>query len=87
MTPVPELRNEIEVFQQHRLLPQILREGHYVPNAHIAVGYASNCWVVRPRFRWFPWLFLERVFDTENAQRLANELCAYMRLLKEGRVE
>lgn len=69
------LMNEPEIFPQDREKGQILTGNSYVENAHVAVGFASRCWTE------------DKVFDTEEAIRIANELCAYMRLLKEGKVQ
>ncbi len=70
-----DLMKEPEIFEYDREKDQILDADNYVENAHRAVGFASG-------------LFENpgRVFDTASALRLANELCAYMRLLKEGKV-
>ena len=70
---VVDLRNEPEIMPCHRELPQILSEGDYVPNMHVAVGFASRCWNE------------DGTFDVASALRIANELCAYARLLKEGK--
>jgi hypothetical protein len=69
------LRSEPEILEQHRNLPQILDGANYVENVHYAIGFASKCWMKENR----------EVFDTDNAIRLSNELCAYIRLLKEGK--
>ena len=69
------LMNEPEILERDKNKPQILDADTYVENAHRAVGYASRCWGKG------------EVFDTTDAMRIANELCAYMRLLKEGKGE
>jgi len=69
------LKNEPEILEQDREKPQILDADNYVENAHRAVGFASGLMVG------------DKVFDTQSAIRLANELCAYMRLLKEGKAK
>lgn len=71
-----DLRNEPEILAQHRKLPLILDRSNYVENVFIAVGFASGCWS-NP----------EGVFDTDNAIRVANELCAMIRLHKEGKIK
>lgn len=68
-----DLRQEREIFQHDRDEPQILDGRSYVENAHLAVGYASTL------------MAGDSVFDTQKALQLSNELCAYMRLLKEGK--
>lgn len=70
-----DIRNEPEILARDREKPQILDAKSYVENVRIAVGFASRCWTD------------DMVFDTDAAMRIANELCAYMRLFKEGRVE
>ncbi len=67
------LMNEPEIFDFDKKKGQILDGNDYVQNAHLAIGFASNCWDEN------------RVFKTEEAIRIVNELCAYMRLLKEGK--
>ena len=67
-----ELRNEFEIHAHNRDKPQILDATNYVENAHLAVGFASRCWTEENG---------KGVFDTQAAMRVANELCAYMRLL------
>lgn len=69
-----DLRNEPEIFPHDGGKPQILDGGSYVENVHIAVGFASRCWTDKG------------IFETELAMRISNELCAYMRLLKESSV-
>lgn len=69
-----DLRNEPEIFEWDRNKPQILTGSCYSENIHIAIGYASRCWDN------------DGVFDTVNALRIANELCAYFRLHREGKV-
>jgi hypothetical protein len=69
------LMNEPEIFPYHKEQGQILTEGHYVPNLFQAVGFASRCWKA------------DGSFDTDQAIRLCNELCAYVRLIKEGKAE
>lgn len=56
----------------------VLTQGDVREDMFVAVGIASRCWVDRPRFRWFPWLFTDRVFDTSTAEALGNELTAYV---------
>lgn len=67
------LLNEPEIFESDREKPQILDGNNYVENAQIAVGFASKCWDEKG------------VFNERKAMRISNELCAYMRLLKEGK--
>ena len=69
------LMNEPEIKADDRDKPQILDGVNYIENAHRAVGFASRCWDEN------------QLFDTHEALRIANELCAYMRLLKEGKSE
>jgi hypothetical protein len=70
-----DLRGEPEINDFDRDKAQILDASNYVENAFLAVGFASRCWTDGG------------VFDTCAAIRIANELCAYMRLLKEGNAE
>lgn len=67
------LMQEPEIFECDKVKGQILDGSDYVQNAHLAIGFASNCWDEN------------HVFRTEEALRIANELCTYMRLLKEGK--
>lgn len=69
-----DLRNEREVFSYDRDKPQILTADNNVENAHLAIGFASSCWKEKDG---------KDVFDTDQALRIANELCAYMRLISE----
>lgn len=73
-----DLRQEPEIFAHDRDKPQILDGGNYVENIHIAVGYASRCWTEDAGVG---------VFNTDMALRISNELCAYVRLIKEGKAE
>lgn len=66
-----DLRNEPEVQDFDRTKPQILDADNHIENMHIAVGFASRCWT------------REGVFDTGEAIRLANELCAYVRVAED----
>jgi hypothetical protein len=70
------LMNEPEILEKNN--SQILDADNYVENAHLAVGFASRCWTEENG---------KGVFDTHEALRIANELCAYMRLLKEGKAK
>lgn len=70
-----DLMKEPEIFAYDRDKPQILDADNYVENAHLAVGFSSGL------------MAGDKVFDTPEALRLANELCAYMRLLKEGKAK
>jgi len=70
---IVNLMNEPEILDYDKQKGQILDEGDYVPNVFKAVGFASRCW--KP----------DGTFDTEEAIRISNELCAYIRLIKEGR--
>ena len=72
------LLNEPEIFDYDKKKGQVLDADDYVQNAHLAIGFASRCWKKK---HWWS----KEVFDTEEALRLVNELCAYMRLLKEGK--
>ncbi len=69
------LLNEPEINDDVKDKPQILDADNYVENAHLAIGFASRCWTEEGG---------KGVFNTHEALRIANELCAYMRLLKEG---
>lgn len=68
-----DLHNEREIFPYDRNKPQILNSDNYVENMFLAVGFASRCWTEKEG---------KGVFDTDQALRLANELCAYVRLIK-----
>lgn len=68
-----DLRKEPEILEQHRSLPQILDAGNYVENVFLAVGYASRCWTE------------DNIFDSDKAIQVGNELCAIIRMHKEGR--
>lgn len=70
-----DLKNSPEIMKYDKEKPQILTESNYVENVHFAVGFASRCWDKK------------QVFDTSEALRLTNELCAYIRLIKEGKAE
>lgn len=66
------LMNEPEIFDYDKKKGQILDGGSHVENVFLAIGFASRCWTEKNG---------EGVFDTESAIRIANELCAYMRLI------
>lgn len=68
------LRNEREIFDHDKNKPQILDGGSHVENAFLAIGFASRCWKEENG---------AGVFDTDSALRIANELCAYMRLISQ----
>ena len=68
------LMNEPEIFEYDREKGQILTADNYVENVSLAIGFASRCWSENDG---------KGVFDSEAAVRLANELCAYIRILKE----
>ena len=70
-----DIRQEPEIFVHDREKPQILDGENYIENIYIAVGFASLCWDENG------------VFDTHAAMRVSNELCAYVRLFREGCVE
>jgi len=70
------LMNEPEIFSQDKAKGQILNESDYVQNLHYAIGFASRCWTEEGG---------KGTFDTEAALRIVNELCAYVRLIKEGK--
>jgi len=70
---VVNLLNEPEILDYHKT-EQLLTEGNIVPNVFFAVGYASRCWKD------------DGTFDTQKALKVANELCAYIRLIKEGKI-
>ena len=72
------LKNEPEIFPYDKKKKQILDGTNYVENAFLAIGYASRCWTEKKG---------KGVFDTSSAQRVANELCAYMRLMSEGKIK
>lgn len=65
---------EPEILPEDRAKGQILNANNYVENMHIAVGFASRCWKDANG---------QGEFNTAEALRLANELCAYVRLIKE----
>jgi hypothetical protein len=69
-----DLRNEPEIFLSDKGKPQILNGHSYVENVFLAIGFASRCWTKKGS---------KEVFDTDQAIRIANELCAYIRLLKQ----
>jgi hypothetical protein len=69
-----DLRNEPEILESDRHVKQILEGQNHVENAFLAVGYASRCWTEEKG---------QGVFDTQKAMRIANELCAYMRLISQ----
>ena len=71
------LMNEPEIFPHDKEKGQILNENSYVENVFVAVGFASRCWTKKNG---------KGIFDTESASRVCNELCAYIRLLKEGKI-
>jgi hypothetical protein len=66
-----DLRKEREVFDHDKNKPQILNAENYVENMHLAVGFASRCWERNGK----------GTFNTDQALRIVNELCAYVRLL------
>lgn len=66
------LRNEPEILPCDRDKPQILTSNNHVENMFLAVGYASRCWKEKNG---------EGAFDEAQALRIANELCAYVRLI------
>ena len=77
------LMNEPEIKEENRDLPQILTEDTIAENVHIAVGFASRCWKdADPSI-----LHGEQVFWTEQAIRVSDELCAYVRIQIERAVE
>lgn len=67
-----DLRNEPEIYERDRAKPQILDSDNPVENMFQAVGAASRCWKDKNG---------EGVFDEQEAIRVANELCAYIRIL------
>lgn len=71
-----DLRKEPEILDYDRDKEQILDANNYVENAHRAVGFASGLFSGS-----------NGVFNTSEGLRIANELCAYMRLLKEGKAK
>ena len=71
-----DLRNEPEIFEYDRTKEQILTGDNYVENIHLAVGFASTLFN-NP----------EKVFDSAEGLRISNELCAYVRLFKEGKIK
>lgn len=66
------LRNEPEIFDFDRNKPQILDANSHVENAFLVIGFASRCWKEKEG---------KGTFDTDAALRIANELCAYMRII------
>jgi hypothetical protein len=68
------LMNEREIFPYDAKKGQILDGDSHVENAFLAIGFASRCWKEEKG---------NGTFNTEEAIRLANELCAYMRLISE----
>jgi|SRR5665213_1809838 hypothetical protein len=66
------LMNEREIFDYDKAKGQILNGGSHVENVFLAIGFASRCWKEESG---------NGTFDSENAVRIANELCAYMRLI------
>ena len=64
--------NEKEIFEYDRKKGQIMNGSSHVENVFLAIGFASRCWKEEKG---------EGVFDTESAIRIANELCAYMRII------
>lgn len=68
-----DLRKEPEVRECDKAKPLILDRPNYVENVFMAVGFASRCWK-------------NEEFDMDNAIRIANELCALVRLHKEGKI-
>jgi len=67
-----DLRNEPEILDYDRNKPQILTANNHVENMFLAVGFASRCWKEKNG---------EGTFDVEQALRISNELCAYVRLI------
>jgi len=68
------LKNEREILPYDKDKKQILDSDNHVENAFLAVGFASRCWTEKDG---------KGTFDTQNAVRIANELCAYMRLISQ----
>lgn len=68
------LMNEREILDYDKKKGQILTGYSHVENAFLAIGFASRCWTEKNG---------EGIFDTESAIRIANELCAYMRLISQ----
>jgi len=64
--------NEPEIFEYDKSKGQLLTGSSNVENVFLAIGYASSCWKEEGG---------KGVFDKEQAVRLANELCAYIRLI------
>jgi hypothetical protein len=75
---VYNLMKEREIFDYDRNKGQILTEGNYVQNIFQAVGFASRCWTKKNG---------RGILDTEEAIRICNELCAYVRLIGEGKIK
>lgn len=75
---VYNLMKEREILDYDRKKGQILTEGSYVENIFQAVGFASRCWTKKKG---------KGIFDTEEAIRICNELCAYVRLIGEGKIK
>lgn len=66
------LQNEPEIFDYDRNKKQILDSDNIVENMFLAVGAASRCWKEKNG---------KGTFDEQEAIRIANELCAYVRIL------
>ena len=75
---VYDLRKEKEIFGYDKKRKQILDANNYVENVFLAIGYASRCWTKDNG---------KGVFDTQSALRVCNELCAYVRLIGEGKMK
>lgn len=73
-----DLMHEPEILEHDMDKPQILTGSNYVENLGYAIGFASRCWTRNNG---------AGVFDTTNALRILNELCAYVRLIKEGKAQ
>ena len=68
------LMNEREIFGYDKEKGQILTGDSHVENVFLAIGFASACWKKEKG---------QGLFDTSSATRIANELCAYMRLISQ----
>ena len=67
-----DLRKEKEILPYDKKKPQILNANNCVENMFLAVGFASRCWTKKDG---------RGTFDYGNAVRIANELCAYFRII------
>ena len=72
------LMKEPEILKYDKKKGQILTESNYVQNVFMAIGFASRCWAEENG---------KGIFDTEESIRIANELCAYIRLIGEGKIK